>query len=384
MPDEEQTPSCNDMLARELLIALDDGSGDGAQVQSCAICLLSALRDTPATPSDITDECNISRKTVYEKTDLFIEADLVDRTRDGFELTGAGAMVLQEWTSLSSTAHEALNRLPSSVSRRELLDRLSTQPATKAELDNRTESISYSSIQRALSKFETEGLVTLNNRRQYELTEDGVESLEYEKEFLATLDSILDYILILQYFAPECDDFPAHAIDEAQLVTSSRDRPRTERNAYIEFLNELEVPPDTHFRLFSAYYDEEMGEFFLKQFLDEGAQIDVISPQQAINNIPTSVRGAKQVQSGLKSDNFSWQLYPGDLPIGLTIVGDEYAIFYPRRPVGGVADSAILFSRDEAVIEWAHELFAEYEAQSRRPIEQLLKIAGSLGVSASR
>ncbi len=123
-----------------------------------------------------------------------------------------------------------------------------------------------------------------------------------------------------------------------------------------------------------------MAKFYLDKFLSEGVQIDIISPQSALHNMPTDPHQLHCIQRALGADNLSWQLCPEDVPIGLTLIDDANAILYPRRPVGGQSASGMLFSEDEEVINWAHELFAAYEAKSKPPMQQILHTIWSLGV----
>lgn len=369
------------MLAHELLSTVIDTPYSKNPI--CAIDLLNAIREAPLSAANLTIECSVARSTVYDTLNPFVDTGLVERTEDGFQLTGAGAMFLRVYTDLSVEERRLLERLPMLKSRRELLDGLAERPATKAELNERYDTMSYSSIQRAVDQFEKRELVEPNRRRRYELSEDGYRAVNCETKLLAAMETILEYELSFQYFAPECDDFPIGAMDEAKLVRGCKDLPRAERNAYVEFIESLDPTTCNQLRLFSAYYDEEMGQLFLEHFLRTGTQIDIVSPRRALNNIPTTARGAKQVQAALEAENFSWKLCSGDVPIGLTLVDREYAIFYPRRPVGGVSDSGMLYAENEEIIEWAHELFETYDATSKPPLESILEVARSIATDCS-
>lgn len=368
------------MLARELVILLT--SAEQPRTHSAAICLLKAVRDSPATVGDLETECDIAPNTVYSLSDPLVEAGFVDRKNRSFELTGAGAMALHRYMCLDTLERTALTKLPTTLSRRRLLDCLADQPATKSELDERCRELSYSAIQQALPQLENRDIVCENPCRQYELTESGIRALETESHLIDSLETILEYAVALRHFAPECANFPLRTLDKTRLFIATRDRPRIVRNEYASFLRDLDPAGPTHFRLFSAYYDHDMGKLY-DRFLDNGAQIDIISPQWALNSIPTSRCEATQVQKALEADNCSWQLCTGDMPIGLTLIDDEYALFYPRRPDPRTGGSAMFRSEDETVIKWAHELFATYEANAKPPMRQLLATIINIGENES-
>jgi predicted transcriptional regulator len=368
-------------VARELL--MDLGNTAQGSTHSETICLLKAVRDTPMNICELTAECDVSRSTIYGKLTPLVDAGLVDRTNDGSLLTGAGAIVLRLFMRLDTQERSALAQLPTSASRRKLLELLADRPATKSELNDQCQELSYSAIRLATDQFHEKELVYVNKSRQYELTDDGRTAIECEKHLFTQIKTILEHISFFRHTTTSCAGFPVHALDETWVVTGPKERPRAERNEYVSFLKSLDPTEIDQICLFSAYYDHEMAELFLDRFLNEGAQIDIISPESALHNVPTARPKARLIRNALKAPNLSWQLCSESLPIGCTLIDREYVIFYPRQPVGGVSDSGMLFSEDKEIIEWARELFAAYESKSKPPKQQILQTLWSLGVDLS-
>ena len=364
-------------ISRELLIDLTKTDQD--EVPSKTIRLLKAVRETRMKAGELTTECDVSRSTVYDILAPLVDAGLIDQTNDGSLLTGAGAIVLRLFMRLDTRERSALARLPISSSRRDLLDLLATRPATKSELNDWCQDLSYSAIRLATDQFHEKGLIHLNKSRQYELTNDGRTAIECERRLLIQIETILDNISFFRHTTISCASFPVHAIDETWLVTGPKEYPRAERNEYVSFLKSLDPTETDQICLFSAYYDHEMAELYLDRFLDEGVQIDIISPQSALYNVPTARPKARLVRNALKAPNLSWQLCSESIPVGCTLIDRDYVVFYPRQPLGAVSESGTLFSEDQEVIEWARELFAAYMSKSKPPRQQILRTIWSLG-----
>ncbi|MFC4989079.1 hypothetical protein ACFPFO_15155, partial [Saliphagus infecundisoli] len=239
-------------IARKLVLALADiGEGDA---QSTATSVLKAVRKTPAEVRELATECDVSRNTVYDTITLFVDVGFVDRNQDGYLLTGAGAIALRAFMRLNSRERSALAEMPSSTSRRVLLELLATEPATKSGLDDQYDSLSYSAIRLAIDNFEEDDLVCVNKSRRYELDDLGRIAVESERKVLSEIEIVLDLMPFFRYTTTECDDFPIYAVDETGFVTGPENRPRTERNKYFSFLASLDPTRLDQISLFSAYY----------------------------------------------------------------------------------------------------------------------------------
>lgn len=64
---------------------------------------LGAVSDGPKSKRTLANHLDVSKKTVYRKAKRLDEYELVERTDDGYALTGAGRVCLGLWSDLRST-----------------------------------------------------------------------------------------------------------------------------------------------------------------------------------------------------------------------------------------------------------------------------------------
>ena len=331
------------------------------------------LRENSTSQVDLATQFDITRKTINRLINEFSELGFITTTENGYRLTGAGAIALQQYTNAVDTIGKGrLQFLVSSRNRKTVLRTLREHPARKAELASRQNLPSRSTVGRTIDTAQTHGLVTRAECGDYTLTAHGKKALETYDGLVDAFAEILEKTPCLQNLDVECAELPVTALDSEEMVCGTPENPFTQRNRLVNFLDSLDETEVDHIRTFSSYFDLEISKAF-KPLMHAETQIDIISPASALNHIPTVSEGAEHVKQGLGAENVQWQLYPGELPAGLLIVDDDRVVAGPKNVNEATEISGTLYCSDPEIVKWAMNLHESYLEDSREPLEHLIR-----------
>lgn len=328
------------------------------ETETTELVLLRAIHSQLHSAGELADITDISRQTVYDSLDPLVNAGVVDNRRAEYTLNGSGTILLRTYTEFDPVTQEGMTSFAANADHYRLFDTLTTQPATKRELETLLNGPSRKTIYRWLQDFETNGWIVRNTAGAYELTAAGYDLLQTYEAFTATCTQILEKQPCLRHLGVECADLPVHALDEARMETSIPSSPYRENNEYIDFLERLNEHEYEQIRHFSSYFDFGASKAYTP-FVDAGVQLDFISPVAALGQLPTAPEKVNEVRKGFDASNVAWYLYAGDLPTGLAIFDREWVVITPADPFSATARGTI-FTKNDQIIDWAVTLYERY------------------------
>ena len=341
--------------------------------------LFDILRKQNLSQREIADQLEITRKVINQTVNQFVELNFIEQIGDGYSLTGSGAIAQYQYQQARKRiGAETLKYLANSQNRVVILQRLQTEPIGKSQLASYSNLPSYSTIRRAIKAAEELDLVVRTEAGKYELTEKGEATLNSYFNLLETFDQIIEKNPCLRNLDVDCADFPVGALAEEELVIGTPAKPFTQVTALINFIESLDEHKIKHIRLFSSYFDLRISQS-LSPLMQAETQIDVISPQSSLRQVPTASEAAAHVKQGFEAENVHWKVYRGKLPAGLLIVDDNQVVLGPRTANEATEVSGTLYTSNPTIVEWAIELHDSYLAASRDPLVHFLETFREFG-----
>ena len=333
--------------------------------------LLAAIREETISQAELADQTDVSRKTVNQVITELAEEGLITHAIDGYQLTGAGAIALRAYSeTVEAVGDEQLALLANSANRRKILRKLQVRQERQADLVAMADLPSRSTVRRTLTTFEEHDLITRSDEGTYQLISAGEHLVQAYDQLEKTYEQVLEKVPCLRDLEPPCADLPAAALENERLVVGKPGNPLKEEDAYLEFLSDLDETETERIRAFSSFYNTRYAEAFLP-FMETGTQMDTISPDHALDQIPTDRKDVQIVREGLAADNYHWYVYAGELPAGLVIFDDEWAVLGPKKPSEASTVSGTVYVTDDEVIDWAIALFDAYLEDAHPPMDHL-------------
>lgn len=336
--------------------------------------LLHSIQSDARTGAEIAAQYDTNRSTVYRNLTRLVDPGLVRQDESAFELTAAGAIVNRTYRrTIDRIGRGDLAFLASSQHRASLLRVLRNQPERIAGLaDLSDEGPSRSTIQCSMSTFREQNWIIKNGDGCYELTPSGESTIQVYQRFKNTVEQVLDKNACLRNLEAECRALPAQHLQGERIVTATPTNPFKGRNAYLNFLDDLDEDSFDYVRMFSTYFDAEFAEAF-SPFIEAGVTVDIVSPEAVLGNSPSGLKELKYIKQGFVADHVQWHIYPGAVPCGLVVFDDEWAVLGPADLENVSRVSASIFAADEIIIEWAATLYDEYLDGAERPPGDVLQ-----------
>lgn len=330
--------------------------------------LFHSIQSDAQTVAEIAAQHNADRSTIHRNLTNLVEPGLVRHIEGTFELTAAGAIIDKTYQRTTDRiGRDDLAFLTNSQHRASLLNTLRNRPERIAGLaDLREEGPSRSTIQRTMSTFRDRDWILKNGDGCYELTPLGESTIRVYQRFKTTVEQVLETQACLRNLEAECRDLPAQHLEGERVVTATPTSPFKGRNAYLNFLRDLDEDSFDYVRMFSTYFDAEFAEAF-SPFIEAGVTVDVVSPEAVLGNSPSGLKELKYIKQGFVADHVQWHIYPGSVPCGLVVFDDEWAVLGPANLEDVSRVSASIFAGDERIIEWAANLYDDYLCEAERP-----------------
>lgn len=224
---------------------------------SSALQILRVVQDEQ-TEQEIENRCDLSKSVIRKRLNTLGELGIVEKTEPYHRITGLGAIILHTIDQIEPQNRDAIANILSTTHRCSILRALNEQPQRKTRLSDGPERPSQSTVRRTLRDFETEGLVTRNSDGLYICTSTGTDLLRRIDALEHQIDLIIEHESLLYKFSTECADFPVTALSDVRMVEGSPGQAFAERNAYVNFMRQLEVEEIDHIRQFASFFDAEM------------------------------------------------------------------------------------------------------------------------------
>lgn len=283
-------------------------------------------------------------------------------------MTAGGAIVSRTYDiTTDRLGRSNLAFLVGSPHRVSVLTRLRNQPERIADFtDLSEEGPSRSTLHRTMSAFWDRDWVDKNGDGCYELTPTRESTIRTYHRFEKTITQVYEKNACLRNCGVACEELPAHHLEGERVVTSTPTNPFKGRNAYLNFLNDLDEDSIDYVRMFSTYFDAEFAEAF-SPFIKAGVTVDVVSPDDVLGKCPSGLKELRYIKQGFTADHVQWHIYSGTVPCGLVIFDDEWAVLGPGDLDVVSRVSASIFAADDEIVQWAITLFDKYLDDSDRP-----------------
>jgi predicted transcriptional regulator len=333
---------------------------------------LQVLRSVQSNqPQEATENrCDFSKSVLRERLATLRELGIIEETESSHQITGLGAMILHTVNQISSQDQDIIRNILSTQHWHRILRVLDEQPKRKTTLSTGPEGPSQSTVHRRLRDSEIEGLVTRNSDGLYKCTPTGTALLRRIDTLEHRIDLITDHESLLHKFSSECADFPVTALTDVRLVEGSPGQAFAERNAYVNFMRQLDVEEIDHIRQFASFFDVEMRDVYWP-FVESGTQVDLVSPERIRDQLPTTRAGIRYAQRGFAAENVSWYIYPDTIPVGIVLFDDQWAVVGIQEPFGAKRSSATIFTQNEQIIDWALDVYLSCRSEARPPTQHL-------------
>nr|WP_254538687.1 hypothetical protein [Halomarina sp. BCD28] len=290
--------------------------------------------------------------------------------------TGVSAILQHQYdTATEDVTADSLAYLAGAAYRGPLLqefDSVETMSPTEIDCtDNLSdeESPSPSTISRARAKFESHGWLTREGT-SYQLTTQGERVVESYETLLTACEQIIDKTPTLRDLDPAVAELPVHTLQDATQVVSTPDSPFDAVNAFFK-LPEVEHLAFERLRGFNSFFDMRYARAF-EPAIDAGKQMELIMPASMMSEIPTSGAEAQFAQKCMGAEHIQSQMYPGELPAGLTVFDRDRVAIGARGPARANKERAgSIYSANEELIEWALDLYDTYRVDSEPPLRHL-------------
>jgi len=264
----------------------------------------------------------------------------------------------------SDLTDEAITYVAESQYRRDILEALDTNPATKAGLAAREHLPGRSTIQRIVEACVDQGWVTDTPNGEYTTTPSGRALLESYRRLVARFDQLIDKSELLTrlnyWVAP-----PVRALSGTDLVTNTSDDPHAVLNASVEAAN-VRSDGITHLRSITPLFNPTLYDIF-GEFVDRETTFEIIYDKPTYQTL-SQPRWIHYLAGAVAAPSVEVRIHPDPLYTGIGVYNHDTVM------VSGSTrfeqQYGIVGKRDE-LLTWANETFDRLWAESKTPSERL-------------
>jgi len=252
-------------------------------------------------------------------------------------------------------SREHVSFLAGSDNRVRILETLRENPARQCELI-RDCGLSRSTVHRALSGLTAREWVRRENGT-YHLTPGGSFVLDRYEALETTIDRVAKWGPFLNRLGAIADSFPLSALDDATLLTVSPANPHA---ALSRFANAFAAEDIERFYGITPVVSPVINDA-AAELLTDGIEMELLVDDSVLDTSRASYADA--LDDAYSSENFALFRYPDDLDFGIAVFDDRVIVSaYDDR---GVLREC-LDSTDDALGEWAREVYDDYRASASR------------------
>lgn len=318
--------------------------------ESETIRLTRALRKDGSKPGELAQHCSVSRSTVYRQLDPLVDCGLLYRDDGKYSVTGGSELLLRDYDwAMETIGRDALAYLAGSTHRAGLLKTLKTEPLRSRELVG--DSVSKSTVRRALRGFEERNWVVRTTSGAYTTTSNGDEAIMTFLQLLETAEQTQAKAPFLRRFGQRSLDIPRGILSESDLVVSTGQEPHAALNAVIDLTNLREAHQGTRklrdvrtvVPIFSAVMYDVFG-----SLVDSGTQMQIIFDQESYREMRTPAN-AHYLAGAFLAPNLDVRIHPESLTFGFGYYdGAAMVAAYSERE----DHDAGIVSEDDQFVEW--------------------------------
>ena len=336
-------------------------------IDSTCFDILRALGGTASTPTGIENQDIVSRQTASTHLSAFARHGLINQKVSApleYTLTYGGIVVLEAVeTCLEDVTREQLSFLTRSPRPLQLLRTLRTRPATRNELTTSGEdSPSSVTIWRSLQAFEDYGWCETKSG-SYHLTASGKQALAAYEELLVMGEQTIEKAPFLQRLSTRWEDFPIHALTDAEVVASEPASP----GLVVEAALKLCDPKTRHFRILTSVFNPTLFAGYHK-LLKLGVVLEPIVDASVYEEICDN-EGFHYLLDNSAYERYQLSRLEDSLTLGIGLYDDRKVAIGVYNEVGEGNHIAVLISSHEDLIEWGTQVYEAYSAEALSPVE---------------
>ena len=314
--------------------------------------------------SEMNRVCPSSRPTIQRRLADAVDSSLVQEVDDCYKLTAAGDLILREFEKRDPKIQNNLYRLCDSERNPEILQAVKAEPVDKANIKNKT-GISRATVHRRLNDLHNLGLINAPNGNVTIEALGGEVLKEYNdlKEVIGIIEEKIKFLERFEYAKMDVK-IPLEALAASrEVVSTMKDSQKVVRE--IANIDGDEAEPQ---RALSPAFSEQISDSITTR-----APVDVdgeLIVDRSVYRIATNPKHWKYLFAGIKQPNWRVLIYPGDVTVGAAYWGSEEAVvsaYNDEHPL-----HVGLFGNDDALIEWATEIYDHYRAQAVPPRSDLI------------
>ena len=336
-------------------------------IDSTCFDILRALDGTASTPTGIENQGIVTRQTASTHLSAFARHGLINQKVSApleYTLTYGGAVVLEAVeTCLEDVTREQLAFLTRSPRPLQILRTLRTRPATRNELTTSGEdSPSSVTIWRALQAFEDYSWCETKSG-SYHLTASGKQALAAYEELLVMGEQTVEKAPFLQRLSTTWENFPTHALTDAEIVASEPASP----GLVVEAALKLCDPKTRRFRILTSVFNPTLFAGYHK-LLKLGVVLEPIVDASVYEEI------CDNEDFHYLLDNSAYERYQlsrleDSLTLGIGLYDDRKIAIGAYNEVGEGNHIAVLISSHEDLIDWGTQVYEAYSKKALLPEE---------------
>jgi predicted transcriptional regulator len=326
----------------------------------------------PTTRSEIADYSNVSRQTTSNHIAVLNDRGFVKSHESGIEITAGGKVLAESikdcldtlgrgelaYLSRSDYAIETLLTIYETNSRASDLPHIiSGEP-------------SRSTIGRVLDSIDSEYEWTTEDSNILSITSDGKEALIAYDELEKAVEQLIEKADWLQRLPPGDATFPVHELEDACVIASDTGK---KAKTLWRALNLCDLRT-SRFRCVVSIYNPVLFNVY-KMMLDMGIEAESVIDWETFNDIRREQETSFAADESLY-ENYQPRYLDYAHTLGIGLYDDRKVAVGAYNKVGDGKEIAMIVSTNDALIEWATELYDHYRSESKHPSEAATNTSG--------
>lgn len=329
--------------------------------------VLGAVREHPVTVSALQEHHSITRPTANNHLSELADLGLVFQQSDkAYAITGGGAIALRILEDqCDRIERDTLAKVVRSSAKPMLLRVYSEEVAQSTTIDAFDSQFSRSTRSAHRRAFEQEGWITREGS-SYRLTSIGESVLDSYEKLERAFEQIIDKAPCLRDIGPECEGLPVAELADAEQIIGRIGSPSLEGVRKYERLIRSDFE---RCRGLSSYYEAGYARAYASA-VEDGKEVEVVITPKVLRELPFGEPEQwGPIKTQVLAENCRGYLYRGSLPVSFALFDEEIVVFGAPDPaeidLSEYGMTGTIFAENEAVIEWAIDLFESYQRASK-------------------
>lgn len=334
-------------------------------IDSTCFDILRALDGTASTPTALENQGTASRQTASDHLSGFTRHGLINQQVGApleYTLTFGGRFVIESVERcLEKITREQLAFLTRSRRPLQLLRTLRTAPATPGELAAPSDqSPSRITIWRAFQTFLDFGWCETKSGRHH-LTTAGERALDAYEQLLLLGEQAIEKAPFLQRLSTRWEDFPTHALVDAEVVASEPASP----GLVVESALKLCDPKTRQFRILTSVFNPTLFAGYHK-LLTLGVVLEPIVDASVYEQIRAN-EDFHYLLDNSAYESYTLSRLEHSLTLGIGLYDDRKIAVGAYNEIGEGNHVAVIISSHEDLIEWGTTVYETHKEQALSP-----------------